>query len=45
MVPPSEVAQLQARGYEWRPYTTPTGHFEGITGRWVKVGGEGAPSR
>jgi hypothetical protein len=45
MVPPSEVAQLEARGYEWRPYTTPSGHFEGITGRWVKLEDEAARSR
>jgi hypothetical protein len=36
MVPPSEVATLEARGYVWMRYETPAGHFEGITGRWVR---------
>lgn len=37
MVPPSEVAKLAAKGYVWIKYKTPTGQFQGITGRWVKT--------
>jgi hypothetical protein len=36
MVPPSEVSTLRQQGYEWFPYHTPEGQFQGITGRWVR---------
>ena len=37
MVPPSEVASLPSQGYEWIPYQTPEGQFEGVMGRWVRT--------